>query len=264
MAKSTPYRNPFGPLRKKKIFDEVYDQLISLISSGELGPGEQLPPERVLARDLKVSRQSIREALKKAESKGLVTVRQGEGTFVLSAASEWMETPLLVMMAEEVERVYEFIEIRKLIEVRCARKAAEVATGKELKKMEKPLLKMDKLADSREILGQPDIDFHIAIAEASHNTLMVHLMASIRKIFSFMFKISNFTRPPGKNRILIKQHREIYEAIKRGNPDLAAQRMEDHLRFVEIEWREDVRRQLDKKSLEVLQKSSEGTVLIRH
>ena len=79
-----------------------------------------------------------------------------------------------------------------------------------------------------------------------------------------MFKISNFTRPPGKNRILIKQHREIYETIKRGNPDLAAQKMEDHLRFVEIEWREDVRRQLDKKSLEVLQKSSEGTVLIRH
>ena len=263
MARSTPYRNPFAPLRKKKIFDEVYDQLISLISSGKLGPGEQLPPERVLARDLKVSRQSIREAVKKAESKGLVTVRQGEGTFVLSAASEWMETPLLVMMAEEVERVYEFIEIRKVIEVWCARKAAEVATGRELKKMERPLLKMNTLADSREILGQPDIDFHIAIAEASHNTLMVHLMVSIRKIFSFMFKISNFTRPPGKNRILIKQHREIYEAIKRGNPNLAAKKMEDHLKFVEIEWREDVRRQLDKKSLEVLQKSSEGTVPIR-
>jgi len=263
LARSTPYRNPFAPLRKKKIFDEVYDQLISLISSGKLGPGEQLPPERVLARDLKVSRQSIREAVKKAESKGLVTVRQGEGTFVLSAASEWMETPLLVMMAEEVERVYEFIEIRKVIEVWCARKAAEVATGRELKKMERPLLKMNTLADSREILGQPDIDFHIAIAEASHNTLMVHLMVSIRKIFSFMFKISNFTRPPGKNRILIKQHREIYEAIKRGNPNLAAKKMEEHLKFVEIEWREDVRRQLDKKSLKVLQKSSEGTVPIR-
>lgn len=264
MAKSTPYRNPFGPVRKKKVFDEVYDQLISLISSGKLRPGEQLPPERVLASELKVSRQSIREALKKAESKGLILVRQGEGTFVLSAASDWMENPLLVMMAEEIERVYEFIEIRKLVEAWCARKAAEVATGKELKKMEKALSQMEKLIDSREILGQPDIDFHIAIAEASHNTLMVHVMASIRKMFLFMFKISNFTRPPGKNKILIKQHREIYEAIKSGDPDLAAQRMEDHLRFVEVEWREDIRRQQDKKKTGALAKTSKAPVLFGH
>ncbi|MFB0506434.1 MAG: FadR/GntR family transcriptional regulator [Thermodesulfobacteriota bacterium] len=264
MTKSIHFRNPFIPVRKKKIFDEVYDQLISLISSGKLGPGEQLPPERVLARELKVSRQSIREALKKAESKGLITVRQGEGTFVLSAASEWMESPLLIMMAEEIERVYEFLEIRKLIEVWCARKAAKVVAGKELKRMEKTLSQMEKLVDSREILGQPDIDFHIAIAEASHNTLMVHVMASIKKIFFFMFKISNFTRPPGKNRILIKQHREIYEAIKSGDPDLAAQRMESHLQFVESEWRQDMRRQGDKKRLGALPKTSEGAVLIRH
>jgi len=262
LTKSTPYRNPFGPVRKKKVFDEVYDQLISLISTGKLRPGEQLPPERVLAEELRVSRQSIREALKKAESKGLVMVRQGEGTFVLSAASEWMENPLLVMMAEEIDRIYEFIEIRKLIEVWCARKAAEFAAGKECKKMEKALSQMEKLIDSREILGQPDIDFHIAIAEASHNTLMVHVMASIKKIFYLMFKISNFTRPPGKNRILIKQHREIYEAIKRRNPDLAAQRMENHLQFVESEWREDIRRQRENKGLEAFAKTSQGAALI--
>jgi GntR family transcriptional repressor for pyruvate dehydrogenase complex len=264
LTKSTPYRNPFGPVRKKKVFDEVYDQLISLISTGKLSPGEQLPPERVLAEELRVSRQSIREALKKAESKGLVMVRQGEGTFVLSAASEWMENPLLVMMAEEIDRVYEFIEIRKLIEVWCARKAAEFASGKELKKMEKAFSQMEKLIDSREILGQPDIDFHIAIAEASHNTLMVHVMASIKKIFYLMFKISNFTRPPGKNRILIKQHREIYEAIKRRNPDLAVQRMENHLQFVESEWREDIRRQRDKKSPGALAKTPEAAVPFGH
>ena len=129
MTKSTHFSNPFAPIRKKKILDEVYDQLISLISNGKLRPREQLPPERVLARELKVSRQSIREALKKAESKGLITVRQGEGTFVRSAASEWMETPLLVMMAEEIERIYEFIEIRKLIEVWCASKSEKKGKG---------------------------------------------------------------------------------------------------------------------------------------
>jgi GntR family transcriptional repressor for pyruvate dehydrogenase complex len=228
---------------KKKILDEVYDQLLSLISNGKLKPGERLPPERVLARDLKVSRQSIREALKRAESKGLVKVRQGEGTFILSAASHLIESPFLTLMTEEVEKIYEFIEIRKLIEAWCAKKAAEFITAKELKKMEKALSEMEKLIDSREILGKPDIDFHIAIAEASHNTLMVHMMTTIKQIFLSMFKISNFIRRPGKNKILIKQHQEIYEAIKNRNPELAGKKMERHLLFVETEWREEMNRQ---------------------
>ncbi len=228
---------------KKKILDEVYDQLLSLITNGKVKPGEQLPPERVLARDLKVSRQSIREALKRAESKGLVKVRQGEGTFILSAASHLIESPFLTLMTEEVEKIYEFIEIRKLIEAWCAKKAAEFITAKELKKMEKALSEMEKLIDSREILGKPDIDFHIAIAEASHNTLMVHMMTTIKQIFLSMFKISNFIRRPGKNKILIKQHQEIYEAIKNRNPELAGKKMERHLLFVESEWREEMNRQ---------------------
>jgi GntR family transcriptional repressor for pyruvate dehydrogenase complex len=242
LKKTTQYVNPFNSVQKRKIYDEVYDQLISLISKGSLKPGEQLPPERLLAKELKVSRQSIREALKKAETKGLISVRQGEGTFVLSAVSDWMEAPLILMMSEEVKRVYEFLEIRKLIELWCARKAAEVATPRDLKKMEKALLEMDKLRDSPGTLGQPDIDFHIAIAEASRNTLMVHMMTSVRQIFSTMFKISAFTRPPGKNRILIKQHREIYGAIESRDPDRARHTMEKHLAFVESEWTEDIRR----------------------
>ncbi|HJX59969.1 MAG TPA: FadR/GntR family transcriptional regulator [Thermodesulfobacteriota bacterium] len=243
MKTSYPHRNKFRPVMKKKILDEVYDQLLSLISNGKLKPGERLPPERVLARDLKVSRQSIREALKRAESKGLVKVRQGEGTFILSAASHLIESPFLTLMTEEVEKIYEFIEIRKLIEVWCAKKAAEFITAKELKKMEKALSEMEKLIDSREILGKPDIDFHIAIAEASHNTLMVHMMTTIKQIFLSMFKISNFIRRPGKNKILIKQHQEIYEAIKNRNPELAGKKMERHLLFVETEWREEMNRQ---------------------
>lgn len=233
-------KNQFRPILKRKITDEVYDQLLSLISNGKLKPGQRLIPERVLAKDLGVSRQSIREALKKAESKGLIKVRQGEGTFIQSAASGLMEAPLLTIMTEEIEKIYEFIEIRKLIEVWCAGKAAEFTTIKELKKMEKALSEMRKLIDSKEILGKPDIDFHIAIAEASHNTLMVHMMTTIKQIFFSMFKISNFMRRPGKNRILIKQHQEIYEAIKSRNPKLAGQMMEIHLQFVESEWREEI------------------------
>lgn len=103
-------------------------------------------------------------------------------------------------------------------------------------------MEMDKLRDFPGTLGQSDIDFHIAIAEASRNTVMVHMMTSVKQIFSTMFKVSDFTIPRGKNRILIKQHQEIYEAIKSKDPDLARQKMEKHLAFVESEWTEDIRR----------------------
>lgn len=241
----------------------MYGQLISLINNGKLKPSDQLPPERVLARDLEVSRQSIREALKKAESKGLIKVRQGEGTFILSAASDLIESPILTMMTEEVEKIYEFIEIRKLIEVWCAKKAAEFVTAKELKKMRKALSQTEKLIDSNEILGQPDIDFHIAIAEASHNTLMVHMMTTVKQLFLSMFKISNFTRRPGKNRILIKQHQEIYEAIKSRNPNLAAQKMDRHLQFVESEWREEIGRNRFRRGLGSLWNKTENRAFNR-
>ncbi len=116
--------------------------------------------------------------------------------------------------------------------------------------MERALSKMEKLADSNEILGKPDIDFHIAIAEASHNTLMVHMMTTIKQIFYSMFKISNFIRRPGKNRRLIKQHREIYDAIKKREPEMARRKMEQHLLFVESEWREETNRQRLRRRLE--------------
>jgi DNA-binding FadR family transcriptional regulator len=77
-----------------------------------------------------------------------------------------------------------------------------------------------------------------------------------------MFTISNVTGTPGKNGILTKQHREIYETGKTRNPDLAAQRMEKHLQFVESEWREDIRRRRENKGLEAFAKTSKGRALI--
>ena len=248
MRRKFDRKDVFRPYVQKKIFHEVYDQLLSLIVNGKLKPGDQLPPERILAEQLGVSRQTIREGLKKAETKGLIKVRQGEGTFILSGTSELIENPFIAMMEKEVDKVYEFLEIRELIEGWCARRAAEQAKVKDLRKMEKALSEMAKLIDTNEVLGQPDVDFHVAIAEASHNTLMVHLMASIRQIHHSMFKISQGNKQPGKNRILIKQHQEIYEAIKGRNPKLAQKKIERHLHFLENEWKEESGRYRQKKS----------------
>jgi len=225
------------------VYDELYDQIVAMISKGELKPGDKLPPERELAKHLKVSRQSIREALKKAETLGLVEVRHGEGTFVLSMVSHWMEEPLLIIMTEEVGKVNEFLEIRKLLEVWCARKAAEVAMTRELKRLKQDLAEMEKVIDSLEAFGQIDFDFHLGIVGASHNTLMLHMFTSLKRVFEFKYKISNIAKDfQEKHRILHKQHQELYEAIKAGDPELAGQKMEAHLQFVEKEWIQDMQR----------------------
>jgi GntR family transcriptional repressor for pyruvate dehydrogenase complex len=230
------------------VYDELYDQIVSMISKGELKPGDKLPPERELAKQLKVSRQSIREALKKAETQGLVDVRHGEGTFVLSMVSDWMEEPLLIMITEEVGKVSEFLEIRKLFEVWCVRKAAEVASAREVKKLKKGLAEMAKAIESLQPFGRLDFEFHLSIVEASHNTLMLHMFTSLKHVFDFKYKISSFAKNFLENhRVLHTQHQAVYEAIKSRNPELAGQKMEEHLQFVERMWIQDLRRYRAKK-----------------
>ena len=243
MTSSSSTQKSFSPIKRRMVYDELYDQIVSMISKGELKPGDKLPPERELAKQLKVSRQSIREALKKAETQGLVEVRHGEGTFVLSMVSHWMEEPLLIMITEEVGKVNEFHEIRKLLEVWCARKAAEVATTRELKKLKKELMEMEKAIESLQPFGRLDFDFHLSIVEAAHNTLMLHMFTSLKHVFDFKYKISSFAKNfPENHKILHTQHQEVYEAIKNRNPELAEQKMEKHLQFVEKMWIQDIRR----------------------
>ena len=85
MALNKPGEKLFSPVKTNKKSDEVYNQLFSLISSGKLKPGDKIPSERDLAGEFRISRQSIREALNRAEIMGLIKVRQGEGSFILSS-----------------------------------------------------------------------------------------------------------------------------------------------------------------------------------
>ena len=116
MAKSNIEKGLFAPVKTSKISDEVYKQIVFLISNGQLKPGDKIPSERELSSELGISRQSIREALNRAEVMGLIDVRQGEGSFILSSLKGSLKPPLTVIIEEEVERVFEFLEIRKIIQ----------------------------------------------------------------------------------------------------------------------------------------------------
>ena len=230
----------FVPVRTSKISDEVYKQLVSLISSGKFKPGEKLPSEREMATDLGISRQSIREALYRAEIVGLIEVRQGEGSFVLSSIGESLRPPLLVLLEEEAGKIFEFLEVRKLIEGWCAERAAREATTGDVKKMEGILEKMKGSTPGDREWEEADVEFHLSVAAATHNVIAIHIMEALKDSFGSFFRFRKVLTIPEKKDLLVQHHHEIYSAISQKDPSLAKRKILAHLNFIEQKIREEM------------------------
>lgn len=230
----------FSPIRTSKISDEVYKQLVSLISDGQLKPGEKLPSEREMASDLGISRQSIREALYRAEIMGLIEVRQGEGSFVLSSVGETLKPPLLVLLEEEAGRIFEFLEVRKLIEGWCAGKATAEATAEDLDRMAGIVERMAASTPGDSQWEDVDVEFHLSIAAATHNVIAIHIMEALKESFGSFFRFRKVLTRPEKKELLLRHHHEIYRAISQRDPSLAKRKVIDHLNYIEKKIREEM------------------------
>jgi GntR family transcriptional repressor for pyruvate dehydrogenase complex len=240
VKRAQPKGRLFSPIRTSKISDEVYKQLVSLISDGQLKPGEKLPSEREMASDLGISRQSIREALYRAEIMGLIEVRQGEGSFVLSSVGETLKPPLLVLLEEEAGRIFEFLEVRKLIEGWCAGKATAEATAEDLDRMAGIVERMAASTPGDSQWEDVDVEFHLAIAAATHNVIAIHIMEALKESFGSFFRFRKVLTRPEKKELLLRHHHEIYRAISQRDPSLAKRKVIDHLNYIEKKIREEM------------------------
>ena len=240
VAKKTLRRNLFSAVTPSKIPDMVYKQLVSLITRGHLKPGEKLPSERAMAMQLGVSRQSIREAIYRATTAGLMEVRQGEGTFIISSFKGNLRQPLSILLTEQAEKVFEFLEIRKLIEGWCAERASEAATPADLKKMQGILRKMEKVKPPESAWEKADLDFHSCIAAATHNVLALHVMEGLKDSFHTYFRVKKYNAKPERKYALLRHHRGILEAIRQKDPKKARKKITEHLDYVEKMITEDI------------------------
>jgi GntR family transcriptional repressor for pyruvate dehydrogenase complex len=240
LKKTQSTRRIFSPIRTSKISDEVYKQLVSLISSGQLKPGEKLPSEREMASEFGISRQSIREALYRAEIVGLVEVRQGEGSFVLSSVRESLRPPLLVLLEEEAGRIFEFLEIRKLIEGWCAEKAAVEATAEDLERMGEILEKMESSSPGDREWEEVDVEFHLSIAAATHNVIAIHIMEALKDSFGSFFRFRKVLTRPEKKDLLVQHHHEIYKAISQRDSSRAKRKIVYHLDYIQQKIAEEM------------------------
>src|SRR5215472_8566877 len=156
---------PLQAVDNRRLYRQIADQIAALIEKGEYGAGQRLPPERDLAKQLGVSRPSVREALIALEVEGYVEVRVGSGVYVLGAQPPARSTALPADSGP-----FELIRARWLIEGECAALAAKNATRAQVRAMEEALQAMARERDRGVMQLASDRLFHMRIAEASGNS----------------------------------------------------------------------------------------------
>ena len=226
----------FKKIRVRKVSDEVVEQIKKAILEGKLKPGDKLPPERELVKDLGVSRVSLREALNSLEGMGFVETRQG-GSFVRSVVADRIKDPLNLMIKENVNQVFDLIEVRKGIETWAAYHAANRATQEDIETLAEIVEAMKGELDENRPSHKSDADFHLAVSQASHNTIQAHLMFTIYALLEEYLRFLNektLSNQEVRER-LYQQHLRLFHAIKSGDAAAAQKEVTEHLSFVEEE-----------------------------
>ncbi|MBI4608529.1 MAG: FadR family transcriptional regulator [Candidatus Rokubacteria bacterium] len=219
------------PIKSTRIYEEIVRQIKTLVQEGRLKSGDKLPPERDLAERFRVSRTSVREALRALESVGLIEIRAGEGTFVREISVESLIEPLALVILTQREAVGELFEARRLLEPVIASLAARRATKDEIHEMERILEEQAKeVAAGRTGLAQ-DAAFHAAIASSAHNRAITRIVHALMDLLAQSREDSLHT--PGRPTRSHQDHRRILDAIQRRDSAAAQRAMLDHLVAVE-------------------------------
>ncbi len=229
----------FKPIKAKKIYEEIVEQIRVLMAGGELKPGDKLLPERELADKLQVSRASVREAIRALEMMGFVEIRPGDGTFVRDRNADDIIQPLAMFLAIERSSLFEMFEIRRIFESATAALAAEHASDDEVLHLGNALDNMIQSFNVKDSEKGEEYDtaFHYIIAEATHNGLLIRLFRTITEDFSRSVSVARRQIYIDEHNPvnIIDQHRRIFDAIKMHDPERASQAMLEHLNYAERE-----------------------------
>jgi GntR family transcriptional repressor for pyruvate dehydrogenase complex len=228
---------PFQPVTPEKLSQAVIRQIEKLILRGILRPGERLPPERELAERLNVSRPSLRDAIGALQAAGLLSAKAGAGVYVADVLGSAFAPALVELFARHDEAVLDYLSFRRDMEGLAAERAATHGSDTDLAVVQAVYDKMEAAHGKRngDEEAQLDAQFHMAIIEASHNVVMLHMMRSMYELLrggvfynrQVMFK-QRTTRAA-----LLDQHRAINDALQGRDATQARAAVEAHLDYVE-------------------------------
>lgn len=229
----------FVPIPQKKISEEIVEQMKTLIFEGKLTPGEKLPGERELAKSLRVSRVSLREALNTLQGMGLIEIQRGNRTFVRPVTTRSIYDPLVAYTKSTSMNLLKIFEVRKYLEVGSVSLAAERATPDEIRKLEEILGEMEDDYNKNRLGAKADHDFHVALVEATHNEAYIHTLNTYYDLLQEGLRIAwgSVFKKRESRRILFEQHGNIFEAVQAHDPQGGEKEALAHMCFVEENWK---------------------------
>jgi GntR family transcriptional repressor for pyruvate dehydrogenase complex len=215
------------PQRQKRISDEITERLQNLVLSDNLRPGDRLPPERQLADMFGVSRNSVREAIKSLEQRGILVSRPGAGTFIVDTSQADLASALGEVFARERHRLDDIFELRLLLEPQITYLAAQRITAEELENLHKIMADYVRTLRAYQPVQGIDQSFHDAIAAATGNQSVILLM---EKMHDLMHESRDEAlQSPIRNERSLQDHLKILDALGMHDAERAREAMQEHL-----------------------------------
>ncbi len=209
---------------------QVLSFIQSLIIEGKLSPGTKLPSEKELAKELKVSRFSLREALRVAEAQGLIMIQQGKRPAVASPSASPVTHMMSLALKRSRENLFDLVTARSGLECKIVRVAAEKITEQELHSLEENVKLMEIPGRKLDYYVDKDAEFHAIILKSTKSMVFEIMLSSVTQLLMESRKATIASGGPERAN---RMHRAIYEALAIHDPDLAEERMKQHMKYAE-------------------------------
>ncbi len=217
------------PRRRERLGDLLYGQILEQIMSGTLNEGDKLPSENQICRSFEVSRPTVREALMRLHADGLVTTRQGSGTYVQKRPPDQLTR---LAKVSDIAGMLRCLEVRIALEGQAALLAAQRRTPAQMGEITAALAALRAAFEGGAVPAQADFEFHRAVASASGNGLFADLLEMLNETIQQAMTVAlGLTRVGSKDRArrVVEEHEAIAEAIARGDAESAGLAMRYHL-----------------------------------
>jgi GntR family transcriptional regulator, transcriptional repressor for pyruvate dehydrogenase complex len=220
----------YKTVRTSRLYEQIVQQIEESVLKGALKPGDQLPAERELAERFGVSRTAVREAVKALREKGLVEAYSGRGTFITNGTSQAIRQSLDLMTRIGPDGSTHLAEVRAILEPEIAALAASRAEEQHLATMREAVAVMDRAIGDADAFIEADLDFHLSLAEAAANPVILSLIDSIVGLLREQrLGIFQVDRGPQRGQF---HHKRILEAVEQRDPEKARAAMRDHLKQI--------------------------------
>ena len=233
---STASKPKLHKVERLRVFEHAVEQIRELILQGAFGPGEKLPTELELSKQLNIGRSSIREALRVLEAEGLIKVRRGAGAYVAPEGGQ-MRARIEVArwLVEREETLGQLLQVRESIEGLTAALAASRASTLALVELKEIVERQSAIAEESAVHREEHVDemanldarFHMTISALSGNDIADEIVLHVLPAFTESNKAVLYVG--GRAERLVQEHRLVLAAIEAGNPDEAERAMRSHI-----------------------------------